>query len=58
MRNVSDGNCGENQNILFMSIICFPKIMPFMRKCGKIWWNQTSHRWQYNMAHAYCVLDN
>jgi hypothetical protein len=58
MRNVSDENCGENQNTIFMSIIFFPKIMSFMRKCGKIWWSQTSQRWQYNMAHAHYMLDN
>jgi hypothetical protein len=34
-----------------------PKILPFMR-CGKIWWWQTGHRWQYNTAHALCMLDN
>jgi hypothetical protein len=24
----------------------------------KIWYSQTGHRWQYNTAHALCVLDN
>ena len=28
-----------------------PKKASFMRKCGKIWWHQTSRR-QFNMAHA------
>jgi hypothetical protein len=23
-----------------------------------MWYNQTGHRWQYNMAHAYCMLDS
>jgi hypothetical protein len=29
----------------------FPKIVPFMKQCGKIWWSLRSHRWQYNKAH-------
>jgi hypothetical protein len=29
-----------------------------MRQCGKIWYSQTGHRWQYNTAHALCVLYN
>ena len=36
MRNVSDNSCRENQNTHFLfSNLFFPKIMPFMRKCGK-----------------------
>jgi hypothetical protein len=42
----------------FMLNNLFPKIMPFMRWCGKIWYSQTGYRWQYNMAHALCMLDN
>ena len=36
---------------MFCKVFFFPKNVSFMRKCGKTWWNQTSHR-QYNMAHA------
>jgi hypothetical protein len=28
-----------------------------MRKCGKIWYKRTGHRWQYNETHALCMLD-
>jgi len=35
-----------------------PKIVSFMRWCGKIWYSQTGHRWQCNTAHALCMLDN
>ena len=38
MKNVSDKLCSENQNAHFMfsNIFFFSKIVPFMRKCGKI----------------------
>jgi hypothetical protein len=36
----------------------FPKIMPFMGECGKIWYSQTSHTLKYNMVHALGMLDN
>jgi hypothetical protein len=36
IRNVSGKSCREH----------FSKIVPFMRYCGKIWQNQTGHRWQ------------
>jgi len=36
MRNVSDKRCTENQNTHFVFSNIFPKIVPFMRKCGKI----------------------
>jgi len=29
-----------------------------MRKCGKIRYRRTGHRWQSNTAHAHCMLDN
>jgi hypothetical protein len=58
MRNVSDKICRENQNTHFMLNNFFPKIAPFMRKCGKMWQSQTGHRWQHNTAHALCMLDN
>jgi len=33
----------------------FLKIVPFIRKCGKILYSRAGHR--DNMAHAYCMLD-
>ena len=34
--------------------------IPYFRiSCrGKIWYSQTDHRWQYNTAHALCMIDN
>ena len=32
-----------------------PKIVPFVRRCGKIQYSQTGHR-QYTTSHARCVL--
>jgi hypothetical protein len=29
-----------------------------MRQCGNIWYSRTGHRWQYNTAYAFCMLDN
>jgi hypothetical protein len=29
---------------ILVSVNFFSKIVPFMRKCGKIWQNQTGHR--------------
>jgi hypothetical protein len=40
------------------SVIFPPEIVPFMRLCGKIWYSQTGHRFQNNMARARCVLDH
>jgi len=25
----------------------FPKVVPFLRWCGEIWWKTTGHVWQY-----------
>jgi len=36
MRDVLDKSCRENQNTHFMFKNYFSKIVPFMRKCGKI----------------------
>jgi hypothetical protein len=58
MRNVSDRSCTQNRNKHFVFCNFFLKIVPFMRLCGKIWYSQTGHRWQYNTAHALCMLDN
>ena len=29
-----------------------------MKPCGKMWYNPTRHRWQYNMKHVHFMLDN
>jgi len=34
------------------------KTIPFMRQCGKTMQSHTSHRWQHNMTHVHCMLDN
>jgi hypothetical protein len=57
MRNLSHNICRENQNTQFMFSNIFPKVAPFMRKCGKIWYSQTGHRWQNTAYAALCVLD-
>jgi len=36
MRNVSDKSCRENRKTHFVFSNYFSKIVPFMRKCGKI----------------------
>jgi hypothetical protein len=36
MRNMSYKSCIENQNTLFVFCNFFSKIVPFMRKCGKV----------------------
>jgi hypothetical protein len=45
------------QNTHFMFNTFFPKIVPFMRQCRKIWRCQTGHKRQYT-EHALCILDN
>jgi hypothetical protein len=50
MRNFSNKICRENQKkkcVLYNDYI--PKIVPFMRWCGKMWYSQTGHRWQYDV---------
>jgi len=32
------------------------KIAPFMRYCVAVWYSQTDHRWQSNMAWKRCEL--
>jgi len=58
MKYVSDKRCRENQNTHFIFIKVFPKVVQFMRHCGKIWYSRRDHRWQYNAAHGLGVLDN
>jgi hypothetical protein len=43
---------------ILLSVTFSPKIMPFMRYCGKIRYSPTGHRWQYNTAHALGMVDN
>jgi len=38
--------------------ITFPKAVAFVTYCGKIWFNQTGDRLQYNITHVLCMLDN
>jgi hypothetical protein len=47
MRNVSDKTCKENQNTHCVLSNYFSKIVPFMRKCGKILYSGAGHRLQY-----------
>ena len=43
IRNISDKVCRENQNTHYTcNNIFFPKIMPFMRLCGKIFYIRAS----------------
>jgi len=42
---------------ILCSVTFFPKIMLFMRKCGKIWQRRAGLRWMYNTAHAHCMTD-
>jgi len=52
MRNVLDKICRESKTHNLWSIPFFPTFVPFMRKCGKIRYSQTSHRW-HNTAHLF-----
>jgi hypothetical protein len=59
MGNLSDKSCSENQNRHFMfNNFVYPKRVPFMIQCGKMWYNQKGHRRKYNTACALCMLDN
>ena len=58
MRNVSSKFCRENQNTHFISKNFFRKSCRLWHYCGKIWYSQTDHGWQYGTAHAHCMLDN
>ena len=57
MRSVSNKSCRENQNTHFMFSYLFPKIVPFMRYCRKIWGSQRAHKWRHNMARMRFMLD-
>jgi len=55
MSNVSDKICTENQNTHFVFSNFFPKIVPFMRKCGK--YCRAGQATDGSMAYAHCMLD-
>jgi len=48
--------CRKNQNTYFFINNIFPKIVVFMRECGKLRYSRTGHRWLYNTPHALCIL--
>jgi len=39
MRTVSDKICRESENKYFVFENIFPKIVPFVRWCGKLWYS-------------------
>ena len=45
IRKFWDKCCRENQNAHFLCTNIFPKLVRFVRYCGKIWQSQTDHRW-------------
>ena len=57
MRNILDESCRKNQNTHFTFSTFFPKIVPFMRKCRKIWCSQEDRKWRHSMAHTRCMLN-
>jgi hypothetical protein len=60
-RNISD-KVAEKIKTHILHSVTYPPPPPqtvlFMKKCGKIWYRQTGHRWQCNRAHAHCMQDN
>jgi len=46
MKNISVNNCKENKTRISYSINFFPKIVRFVRWCGRIWYSQTGYSWQ------------
>jgi hypothetical protein len=44
--NVVDESCRENHNTHFMFNNLFTEIVPFVRQCRKMWWNQRGRRRQ------------
>ena len=46
MRNVSEKNCGENQNIFCVQWLF--ENHAICKICGKILYSRTGHRWQYD----------
>jgi hypothetical protein len=58
MRSVSDKFVEKIKTHILCSPHFCSKILPFMGSCEKVWYSQKGHRWQYNTAHALCMLDN
>ena len=58
MRNASDKSCTENKTRIYSSITPPPKVVAFVRKCGKILYSRTGQRWQIirRMRFAYWIL--
>jgi len=46
-RNFSDKFVEEIKTHILCAITFLPKIVAVMWQCGKIWYSQTGHRWQY-----------
>jgi hypothetical protein len=44
MGNISDKFVEKVKTYILCSVAFFSKIVPFMRKCGKIYYSQTGHR--------------
>ena len=57
MINSLHRSCMDNQNTHFVLNNFFPKIMPFMRQCGKMPQRRTGHRWHIT-AHVLSTLDS
>jgi len=59
MRKDADKSCRENENTLFMcgKFFFFPKIFPFMRKCGEKKCCRAGQATDDNMTHAHWMLD-
>jgi hypothetical protein len=56
MRNISDENCRENQNTIFvLNTFLYSKIALFMGYVVK--YCRAGQATDENMAHAHCVLD-
>jgi hypothetical protein len=58
VRNVSDRSCRENQSTRISCSLNFSRKSYRIWNDGKIWWSLRGRRWQYNTAHARCLLDN
>jgi hypothetical protein len=59
MRSLSDRSCRKKwKYTYFIFNNFFRKSCRLWDNVEKMWHSQRGHRWQYNMAHALCVLDN
>jgi len=50
-------SCRENPNTHFYDQHLYFKFMPFMRKCGKIWYSTTRRAIDSNRVHTHFMLD-